>query len=270
MGAAPPFTGVAVNVTLVPSQMEPAGTPAIVTDGTVMETVMVTLSVSEGGTAQLASEISTTLITLPLDKFELVYVLLVAPGITEPLFSHWYCGLTPPLAITVVKLAGSDSQIESFGLTVRTTEGITLGITVIVTASVSVKGATQDALEVITTLTISLSASVVVENGFAVDTAVPFTNHWNAGTVPPKAVLFAVNVAVASSQTWLFAGAVIVTMGTSGMVRFATILLESVAGLGQAALEVITTSTTSPLRSVEVVKVEVVAPPTLILFTCHW
>ena len=157
--------------------MEPEGTAAIVTEGTVVVTVIVTLSVSETGTAQKASEIRITLITLPFARAELEYVLLVCPAMAIPLFIHWYWGLAPPLAMTVVNVARSPPQMESLGLAVKVTLGMTEGFTVIVTASVSVRGAAQRSLEVITTLTMSPLDSVEMAKGFPEVDKTPFTNH---------------------------------------------------------------------------------------------
>jgi 6,7-dimethyl-8-ribityllumazine synthase len=91
LGAAPPLVGVAVKVTLVPAQIAPAGTAAILTLGTAMgfTVIVMALLVTGFGCGQTAFEVITTLMTSPLFRVALVYVTPVAPGILTPPRVHW-------------------------------------------------------------------------------------------------------------------------------------------------------------------------------------
>ena len=78
----PPFVGVAVNVTLVPEQIEFPGLAAILTDGvtTVDPTIIVIPGdVAVAGLAQPIEEVITTVITSPFANALFEYVLLLVP-----------------------------------------------------------------------------------------------------------------------------------------------------------------------------------------------
>ena len=64
--------------------------------------------------------------------------------------------------------------------------------------------------------------------------------------------------------------AVIETDGVTDVIEILIELLVAVAGLAQGSLLVITTVTTSPLLSVELVKMEAVCPTTFTPFIFHW
>ena len=77
----PPFVGVAVNVTLVPVQIELPGLAEMLTDGvTVAPTIIViAVDVAVVGLAQPNEEVITTVITSPLANALFEYVLLFVP-----------------------------------------------------------------------------------------------------------------------------------------------------------------------------------------------
>ena len=64
----PPFTGVAVNVTLVPAQIVVPGLAAMLTDGTIVDPTIIVIpgDVAVVGLTQASEEVMTTVITSPL------------------------------------------------------------------------------------------------------------------------------------------------------------------------------------------------------------
>jgi hypothetical protein len=87
--------------------------------------------------------------------------------------------------------------------------------------------------------------------------------------VPPFTGL-AVKLTEAPAQTVLPGFAVILTEGTTtGFTVMVMVFEVALVGDAHGAVDVIITLTTSLLLSVVVVKVEAVAPPTFVPFTCH-
>ena len=64
----PPFTGVAVNVTLVPAQIVVPGLAAMLTDGTIVDPTIIVIpgDVAVVGLTQASEEVNTTVTTSPL------------------------------------------------------------------------------------------------------------------------------------------------------------------------------------------------------------
>ena len=64
----PPFTGVAVNVTLVPAQIVVPGLAATLTDGTNIDPtiIVIPVDVAVAGLTQASEEVITTVTTSPL------------------------------------------------------------------------------------------------------------------------------------------------------------------------------------------------------------
>jgi hypothetical protein len=64
----PPFTGVAVNVTLVPAQIVVPGLAAMLTDGTIVDPTIIVIpgDVAVAGLTQASEEVITTVTTSPL------------------------------------------------------------------------------------------------------------------------------------------------------------------------------------------------------------
>ena len=76
--------GVAVNVTEVPAQIVPAGTAAIVTDGTTEAVTTIVMLFDEAvvGEAQGSLDVRITVITSPLFKVAEVNVFELVPAFT--------------------------------------------------------------------------------------------------------------------------------------------------------------------------------------------
>ena len=64
----PPFTGIAVNVTLVPAQIVVPGFAAMLTDGTIVDPTIIVIpgDVAVAGLTQASEEVITTVTTSPL------------------------------------------------------------------------------------------------------------------------------------------------------------------------------------------------------------
>ena len=125
--------------------------------------------------------------------------------------------------------------------------GVTVELTVIITVlDVAVTGVAQAAVEVITQLTASPFTSAAFEYAaLLVPTLPPFSFHWYDGAPPLTGV--AVKVTFCPAQI-LVALAAIVTAGTTtGSTVMVTGFEVAVVGEAQAAFEVITQVTTSPL-----------------------
>jgi len=80
----PPFVGIAVNVTLVPEQIAPTGTAAILTlTGKFGFTVIVIPAlVAVVGLAQVAFDVNIQVTIWPFAKVAFVYVVLFVPAFT--------------------------------------------------------------------------------------------------------------------------------------------------------------------------------------------
>jgi hypothetical protein len=88
-GAAPPFVGVAVKVTLVPEQILLEDAAIVITGVTCAVTVIaILLDKTEATEAQLALLVSKQLTTSPFTNAALLYVLLFVPTFT-PFSFHW-------------------------------------------------------------------------------------------------------------------------------------------------------------------------------------
>ena len=166
VGAPPPFVGVAVKVTLVPAQMVLPGAAAIVTlTGKFGFTVMVIVfDVAGLPVAQVALEVSCTLIASPFTNVDDTYVTAVSPliGVT-PLY-HWYVGAPPPLVGVAVKVTSVPAHIVLPGAAAIVTLTGKFGFTVIVIVfDVAVVEVMQvPPVTVISQVTWSVLASVVV------------------------------------------------------------------------------------------------------------
>ena len=64
----PPFTGIAVNVTLMPGQIVVPGLAAMLTDGTIVDPTIIVIpgDVAVVGLTQASEEVNTTVTTSPL------------------------------------------------------------------------------------------------------------------------------------------------------------------------------------------------------------
>ena len=105
---------------------------------------------------------------------------LVAPFTAAPLMNHWYCGALPPFVGVAVNVTLVPAQIVVSDAATLTDAG-KFGLTVIV-MPVDVAGEPVKqglALDVITTVTTSLLASVevVYVDAVAPETAAPLMNH---------------------------------------------------------------------------------------------
>jgi hypothetical protein len=209
-------------------------------------------------------------ITSPFTSVEEVNVEEVAPPTFVPLSCHWYVGVAPPLVGVAVKVTGSPAQIVA-PVEVILTEAATEAETVIVIVlDVTVAGEAQEAFDVMISVISSPSASVEEVNveDVAPPAFVPFTCHWYVGVVPP---FTGVPVNVTGSPAQIVEPVdVMLTEGTTTSVTV-IVIPEDVAvnGEAHAALDVITTVTTSPLFKVVLVKVADVAPPTFVPLICH-
>ena len=178
-GVVPPFTGVAVNVTDVPGQIV-VWDATTDTDGTGagFTVMLISVLVAEVGEAQVAFDVSTTVTLSLLLRVVDENVGLFVPTFT-PLTLHWYTGADPPLIAVAVKVTEVPGQIVvAEGATV--TEGVTRSFAVIVSwLLVTTAGEGQTAFDVISTVTLSVFARVlVVKVGLFVPTFTPFTFHW--------------------------------------------------------------------------------------------
>lgn len=150
------------------------------------------------------------------------------------------------------------------------TAGTTTGLMVIVIVpDVAVAGLAQSALEVITQDIICPPVRLLtVKSVLLIPAFVPSTFHWYAGLAPPL-VGVAVKVIEAPSQDGLVPA--VSAMDTEGVTAGLTDIEippdVAVAGLTQAALEVITHETTWPFVNAFVVNVGLLVPAfTLLTF----
>jgi len=112
---APPFVGVAVNVTLVPAQMVVAEAEILTLTGELVVTVvLIVFDVAGFPVTQVSLEVRTTYTASPFDKVEVVYVFVPVPTADPPSY-HWYAGVAPPLVGVAVNVTELPSQIEPEG-----------------------------------------------------------------------------------------------------------------------------------------------------------
>ena len=106
MGAAPPFFGVAVNITGLAAQITVSLARMLTDDIRGAFTLITTAcDVLMTGLAQFALLVSVHVTTSLLVKFAFTYVLLLVPTFT-PFNFHWYRGKLPPLVAVAVKVIG--------------------------------------------------------------------------------------------------------------------------------------------------------------------
>lgn len=162
-------------------------------------------------------------------------------------------GLDPPL------------QIELMASKVGVVYGFTVTLMLLLCAVI---GLTQASLLVITTMTSSLLARVVmVKVLLLVPSFTPFTCHWYAGKVPPlKGVAVKVMLPPAHMDV---NGEAIVTDGVTVEVVMVISLLVTDAGEAHTSLLVITTVTTSLFARELDVNSEVISPATVVPLICH-
>jgi hypothetical protein len=129
-GLDPPFSILdAEKVTAFPSQVGLADATIVMTGVSVGFTVIViVLLMLVAG--QVASEVTSRRITLPLVRVLLVYVSLFAPGMGAPLRVHWYVGLVPAFVTFDVNVTSFPEQIMFDGLAEMVTTGTVLAIMV--------------------------------------------------------------------------------------------------------------------------------------------
>jgi hypothetical protein len=127
-----------------------------------------------------AFEVISTVTTSLLAKVVVVNVEAVSPETSVPFIFHWYVGEAPPLVGVAVKVTLVPAQIAPDGTAAALTLAVTFGLTVIVIPDdVAGEPETHAAFEVISTVTTSLLAKVVVVNVEAVspETGEPLTDH---------------------------------------------------------------------------------------------
>jgi hypothetical protein len=271
VGAVPPLTGVAVNVTLDPSHTV-VWLVMIDTEGVTLEIFIVIGELEAvAEVTQVALDVSSTVTISPFARDEEVNVGMLVP-VFDPLTFHWKAGVVPPLTGVAVNVTDVPEQIAPEGDAITETEGVILVITSIVTGLLAAVGdVVQFALEVNVTLTWSVLASVfdVKVDPFSPRTVMPFNCQRYVGDIPPL-VGFAVKVTGIPEQ--------IVPVGdtdkfTDGVILGLTVivngLLEAVAVVTQLALLVIVTTTWSLFARLAVVNVEAVCPETGVPFICH-
>ena len=161
-GAAPPFVGVAVNVILVPAQIIlSASFDEILTLAGRLALTVVVMPEDVAGepVTQLALDVSTTVTISPFAREAFVYVAMFVPTLV-PLRFHWYDGAAPPFVGVAVNVTLVPAQtMLSASLDAMLTLAGRLALTVVVMPEdVAGEPVTQLALDVITTVTISLFA----------------------------------------------------------------------------------------------------------------
>jgi hypothetical protein len=125
----PPLTGVAVNVTIVPSHTGPAGAADMLTPAApgVVTDIVTALDVA-GPVLQEAEEVITTLTTSLFESVEEVKVGLFSPTLVE-LTLHWYDGAGPPFEGEAVNVTEVPAHMVPAGRAAIVTPGMTVGIT---------------------------------------------------------------------------------------------------------------------------------------------
>jgi uncharacterized protein YodC (DUF2158 family) len=272
-GVVPPFTGVAVNVTLAPRQIE-VWLAITDTDGVTLLTVIVIPVEVAGDPVRhgMAFEVITTVTTSLLMRVVDVKVALFDPAFM-PLTCHWYDGAAPPFVGVAVKVTDVPAQIAPDGDAATLTLAGRSGLTVIV-IPVEVAGDPVRhgvAFEVIATVTTSLLMRVVDVKVALFDPAfMPLTCHWYDGADPPLTGV-AVKVTDVPAQIAPDGDAATLTLaGRSGLTVI--VMVFEVAGdpfRHGVAFDVISTVTISPLTSAVDVKVLLLVPA-FVPFTFHW
>jgi hypothetical protein len=260
------LVGVAVNVTLLPEQID-VDDALMETDGvTELVDMVTTLLVAVGVAVQLALEVIVTLTWSPLASVVDTNVGELEPAVT-PLIFHWYVGVLPPLVGVAVNVTLPPEQIDVDEALIET-EGVTEVVVIVTTLLVAVAVAAQLAFDVMITLTWSPFARLVVVNVVELVPALaPFICHWYVGVLPPL-VGVAANVTLLPEQIDVD-DALIKTEGVTELVVIVTTLLVAVGVVVQLAFEVMSTLTWSPFASVLDVNVAAFVPA-FTPFICHW
>ena len=143
----PPFTGVAVNVTDVPEQIELPWEVTILIDGTTFcsTDIVILLLVSDRGEAQ-----AELLVIMHETTSPFVIVTEVNEGLFVPTFApltfHWYEGPDPPPIGVAVKVVEAPEQIAELAVAI-VTDGERFALTLIaIELLVAVTGEAQVAL----------------------------------------------------------------------------------------------------------------------------
>jgi cbb3-type cytochrome oxidase subunit 3 len=212
-GAVPPFTGVAVNVTLVPVHIGLAMLAAMVTDGADKAlTVYFSLLLVAVAVVAHTELLVNTHQTLSLFFSRLsVYVLAVPTTIL--FLYHWYAGAVPPFTGVAVNVTLVPLHIGLVIFAAMVTDGVDKALTVyfslLLLADVVV---IHVALLVNTHQTLSLFFSRLSVYVLAVPTTTLFLYHWYAGADPPFTAV-AVNITLVPVHIGLAMFAAIVTDG---------------------------------------------------------
>ena len=176
----PPLVGVAVYVTVVPKQTEPAGLPAMLTlTGKFGFTVMLSvLEVAGLPVAQVALDVTMHVTASLLFSVVVVKVVELVPAFT-PFTCHWYAGVVPPLVGVAVNVTLLPAQMVVAGLAAILTLTGKLGFTdIVMVLDVPGLPVAQVALDVSTQVTASVLFSVADEYVVElVPTFTPFTFH---------------------------------------------------------------------------------------------
>jgi hypothetical protein len=174
------LTGVAVNVTEVPTQTAPEGDAAIVTAGVTLALTFIAMAllVAVRGEAQGSLLVMTAVTTSPLARVVVVNVAVTSPGTAVPLTRHTYVGVVPPLTGAAVNVTLPPTHIDVV-VALMLTAGVTLAAVIVMALLVAVRGVAQGSLLVMTEVTTSPFARVVVVNVAVTSpgTAVPLTRH---------------------------------------------------------------------------------------------
>jgi hypothetical protein len=141
--------------------------------------IVIVPEVAVGDVAQVSFDVITQLTTSEFANVVLVKVVLFVPAFT-PFTFHWYDGVVPPFEGVAVKVnelpaqPGLDPEVNAIE-----TAGVTLAVRLIVIVpEVAVAEVTQVAFDVITQLTTSAFANVVlVKVALFVPAFTPFTFH---------------------------------------------------------------------------------------------
>ena len=176
----PPFTDVAVNVTLVPEQIVVALAEILTLAVNVGLTVILMLFDVAGEPVKhgVALLVKTTVTAALLFNAVVVNVALLVPAFT-PFTFHWYAGVVPPLLAVALNVTLVPAQIVvalAEILTLAVNVGLTVMLMLFDVAGEPVKHSV--ALLVKTTVTASLLFSAVVVNvALLVPAFTPFTFH---------------------------------------------------------------------------------------------
>src|SRR6478672_12663047 len=109
-GLDPPFVGVAVKVTDVPSQIDVVLALIETSGSTLLELMVISLLSAVGLDTQARSLVMMTVTTSPSFNEDVVNLGESVP-LSTPLTCHWYEGLDPPLVGVAVKVTDVPSQI---------------------------------------------------------------------------------------------------------------------------------------------------------------